>query len=116
MIVKGDLTVFVFALRFRDFQPPTNRLLTHGLMRAERDQDVERLRDITNVRVQRLKQESNRSGASAVRHNEQDALATIRCLRTGLNDDFRDFSRRKPMPCGRNFPHSQAFQLHRFRW
>src|SRR5206468_12757574 len=69
-----------------DFQPPTNRLLTHGLMRAERDQDVERLRDITNVRVQRLKQESNRSGASAVRHNEQDALAAVCGLRTGRKD------------------------------
>ena len=72
--------------------------------------------DIANVRVERLKQKSNRSGASAVRHDEQNALATISCLRTGRNDDFGDLSSRKPMMRRRSFPDGRALHLPRFRW
>src|SRR5438105_4743029 len=90
MIGKLYSAVGITALLLRNAEAMTNCLFTHRLMSAQSDQDIKSFRDLAELAVERLKEQSHRRGASAVRHDEQDALILVvsggTCLRNQSTD------------------------------
>jgi len=70
VVKKPNLAVGGAALGFRNLQALTNGGFTHRLVRAQRDQDIERLGDGTNLPVQGLEQQSDRRRARAIRDDK----------------------------------------------
>ena len=66
VIEKLHRSVLAGALVVRDLQPLLNRRLAHGLMRAQRDHDIERRRDTPDLLVDRLKHRPHRRRARGI--------------------------------------------------
>ena len=93
VIEAAHVAIGARALGGGDFQPPANRRLTHRLVRAQRDENVERARHRAELPVQRLKHQPHRRGARAVGDDEQHLLPAIRVGGTGLGDEVGDAGR-----------------------
>ncbi len=79
-----------FTVRDRDLQALANGRFAHGLVGAQRYQDIERLRHMRYLGMQRLEQQPHRGGACAIWNNEQHALAAALALGTAASHDFRN--------------------------
>src|SRR5439155_8256078 len=77
MVVKADATIALSPFGFGDFQSLTNGRFTHRLVRAERDEVVERLRHFAQLPVKCLKEQPHGRGARPVRDNEQNSFVAI---------------------------------------
>ena len=77
VIVKHHVRVLAAAFIERDLQPFTNRLLAHGVMRAERNHHIQLGRTRANLRMNGLEELAHRGGARVVRYNQQHLLAGV---------------------------------------
>ena len=77
MIVERHIRVLAAAFLERDLKPFANRLLAHGVMRAERNHDIQLGRTRADLSVDGLEELPHRRGARVVRHNQQHLLAGV---------------------------------------
>ena len=90
MVVKADATVCLTAFGLRDFEPLTNGGFAHRLVRAERNEHVERLRRFADLPVKRLKQQPHGCRAGAIGNNQEYLLAAVIFGRARFLDKVAD--------------------------
>jgi hypothetical protein len=73
-----------------DLEPPADRLLAHGLVRAQRDHHVEGGGLSADLPVDRLEKHPHRCGARAVGHDQEHPFARVVGGGQYLRDDVRD--------------------------
>ena len=88
MIEEAHAAIGFAALRLGNFEPLANGGFAHGLMRAQRDEDVEGFGHLGDLSEQRLKQQSDRRGPRAVRNNQQNLFVPVLFRRAGLADQI----------------------------
>src|SRR6202011_3409164 len=77
VIKKAHRPVFCAAFLHRNFQAVANSLLTHWLMRAERNHDVERRRAGTDLSEYAFKEHSQRTRSRAIGDDQEHFFPAI---------------------------------------
>src|SRR5205823_2895675 len=103
VVEKTDAPIRFRTFRLGNLQSPADGRLAHRLVRAERDQDVERFGRFANLPIERLEQQPDRRGACAVGNDDQNFLVAVIFGGAGLSYHIGNLFAVETAACGGGF-------------